>query len=88
MADSNDDANSNEYKIRFEADSCIGSGKCAEEAPDYWELNLETGIAEPKKPIISEEELEVNLEAARACPAKNGEGVIRIIDRETGEEIY
>lgn len=80
--------NSGRYKIRFEADSCIGSGKCAEEAPDYWELNLETGIAEPKKPIIAEDELDVNLAAARACPAKNGEGVIRIIDRETGEEIY
>lgn len=76
------------YKIRFEANGCIGSGKCAEEAPEYWDLNLETGIAEPQKPIITEDELEVNLAAAKACPAKNGKGVIRIIDRESGDEIY
>jgi ferredoxin len=76
------------YKIRFDADGCIGAGKCAEEAPEFWRLNLSTGIAEPKQPRFGEEHLEENLEAARACPARNGRGVIRIIDTETGEEIY
>lgn len=76
------------YKIRFEADGCIGTGKCAEEAPDFWSLNMDTGIAEPLQPAFDEEHLEENLRAARACPAKNGKGVIRIIDRETDETIY
>lgn len=76
------------YKIRFEAEGCIGSGKCAEEAPAFWSLNMETGIAEPKQPTFGEEHLEQNLRAAKACPAKNGRGVIRIIDRETGETVY
>ncbi|MFB6345566.1 MAG: ferredoxin [bacterium] len=78
----------NRFRIRFEADKCIGTGKCAEVAPDYWKLDISEGIAKPKQPTFSEDELDKNLEAARACPAKNGEGVIRIIDQETGEEIY
>lgn len=78
----------NRFRVRFEADKCIGTGKCAEVAPEYWELDLAEGIAKPKQPTFGEEDLEVNLEAAKACPAKNGEGVIRIIDQETGDEIY
>lgn len=78
----------NRYRIRFEADKCIGTGKCAEVAPEYWSLDISEGIAKPEKPTFDEDELEVNLQAAKACPAKNGDGVIRIIDRETGEEIY
>lgn len=75
------------YKIRFDAEGCIGAGKCAEEAPDFWSLNLSSGIAEPKQPTFGEEHLEENLAAAKACPARNGRGVIQIIDRETGEEL-
>lgn len=77
-----------QYQIRFDAKGCIGAGKCAEEAPEHWTLNLETGIAEPQKPIIPEDELEPNLRAARACPARNGRGAIRIYDRDSGEKIY
>ncbi|MFB6355277.1 MAG: ferredoxin [bacterium] len=77
-----------QYQIRFDADNCIGAGKCAEKAPEFWSLNLETGIAEPQKPIIDESELEANLEAAQACPARNGKGVIRIYEKETDEKIY
>lgn len=76
------------YKIRFDAENCIGTGRCSEVAPEFWSLNLSAGIAEPLQPTFGEEDLEENLEAAKACPAKNGKGVIRIIDRETGEEIY
>lgn len=77
-----------EYQIRFDAENCIGTGKCSEVAPEYWSLDLSKGIAEPEKPVIDEDELEANLAAAKACPAKNGEGVIRIYDKETGEKIY
>lgn len=76
-----------QYQIRFDAEGCIGAGRCAEEAPDYWTLNLDTGIAEPEKPIIAEDELEPNRRAAEACPARNGRGAIRIYDRETGERV-
>ncbi len=76
-----------EFQIRFDARGCIGAGKCAEEAPEHWSLNLSTGIAEPQKPIIPEDELDENIRAAKACPARNGRGVIRIYDRETGEKI-
>lgn len=75
------------YKIRFDAENCIGAGRCAEEAPDHWTLNFETGVAEPARPLVSEDELEANLRAARACPARNGRGVIHIHDRRTGERI-
>jgi len=78
----------NRYKIRFDAQGCIGTGKCAEKAPEFWSLNLSSGIAEPKQPTFGEKHLEENLTAARACPARNGNGVIRIIDRKTGDEIY
>lgn len=74
------------YKIIFEGKGCIGSGKCAE-VSENWEMNLETGLAQARSHYIDEEELEHNLDAARVCPAKNGEGVITVIDRETGEEL-
>lgn len=77
-----------EYQIRFDAKNCIGTGKCAEVAPEFWSLNLSEGIAEPEKPVINEDELEANIEAAKACPANNGDGVIRIFDKDTGEKIY
>lgn len=76
-----------QYQIRFDAEGCIGAGRCAEEAPDHWTLNFDTGIAEPEKPIIAADELEPNRRAARACPANNGRGAIRIYDRDTGERV-
>lgn len=74
------------YKIIFEANRCIGTGKCAS-VSENWTLDLETGIATPRTFFLTEEELEENVAAARRCPAKKGDGVIHIIDRETGEEI-
>jgi ferredoxin len=74
------------YKIVFEGKGCIGAGRCAEVSGN-WEMSLETGLANPKTHYIDEDELEENLEAARVCPAKNGDGVIHIIDRRTGDEI-
>ena len=74
------------YKILFDANGCIGSGRCAAVA-DNWSLDLETGIARPGSFFLSEAELAENIEASRRCPAKKGRGVIHVIDRRTGEEI-
>lgn len=74
------------YKILFEANKCIGTGRCAA-VSDNWELDIETGIAAPVSVFVSEAELEENVDAADSCPAKKGAGVIHIIDRRTGAEI-
>lgn len=74
------------YKIIFEANRCIGTGKCAE-VSDNWVLDLDTGIATPREFFIDESSLEENIDAAAHCPAKNGRGVIHVIDRASGEEL-
>lgn len=74
------------YKILFEANRCIGAGKCAT-ASDNWELDLETGIARPAAFFLTENEIDEHVEAAERCPAKKGAGVIHVIDRLTGREI-
>jgi ferredoxin len=74
------------YKIIFEANACIGAGKCAE-VSDNWELSLETGIAQPQAYFIDESQLQENVRAAEVCPAKKDRGVIHVIDRETGAEL-
>jgi ferredoxin len=74
------------YKIIFEANGCIGTGKCAEVSSN-WELSLDTGLARPRTYYVGEEELPHNVRAAEVCPAKKGRGVIHVIDRRTDEEI-
>jgi ferredoxin len=74
------------YKIIFEANRCIGAGKCAE-VSDNWELDLSTGVATPRAYFIDESDLSENVRAAEVCPAKKDRGVIHVIDRETGVEI-
>jgi ferredoxin len=74
------------YKIVFEANLCIGAGKCAEVSGN-WELDITTGIAKPRSYFVGEEALAENVAAVEKCPAKKGDGVIHVIDRETGEEI-
>ncbi|WP_436902710.1 ferredoxin [Halovenus halobia] len=74
------------YKIIFEANKCIGAGKCAEVSGN-WALDLSTGIASPNTYFIDESELDENIRAAEVCPAKKDVGVIHVIDRETGEEL-
>lgn len=74
------------YKVIFEANRCIGAGKCAE-VSDNWTLDLSTGIARPEAYFIEEADLAENLRAAEVCPAKKGDGVIHVIDRRTGEEL-
>jgi ferredoxin len=74
------------YKIIFEANKCIGAGRCAEVAAN-WEMDIETGLARPMAYYVGEDELEENLEAAEVCPAKKGDGVIHVVDRRSDEEI-
>ena len=74
------------YKVVFEANRCIGTGKCATVSAN-WALDLETGIARPRAFFFGEDELEGNLQAAEVCPAKKGDGVIHVVDRRTGEEL-
>ncbi len=74
------------YKILFDANGCIGTGRCAE-VGENWELDLSTGVARPGSYFLDESELEANVAAAERCPAKKGRGVIHVIDRRTGDEI-
>lgn len=74
------------YKIIFDANRCIGTGKCAEIAAN-WDLDISTGIATPQSFFVDDDSLSENLEAADRCPAKKGDGVIHVIDRRTGAEL-
>ncbi|WP_436907477.1 ferredoxin [Halosimplex marinum] len=74
------------YKIIFEANKCFGAGKCAE-VSDNWKLDISTGIARPEAYFIGEDDLDENVRAAEACPAKKDRGVIHVVDRRTDEEI-
>jgi ferredoxin len=74
------------YKVIFEANKCIGAGRCAE-VSDNWELDIETGLARPRAYFLDESDLEHNVRAAEVCPAKKGRGVIHVVDRRTDEEI-
>ena len=74
------------YKVVFEANRCIGTGRCAEVSAN-WELDLSTGLARPREFFLSEDDLDENVEAAELCPAKKGRGVIHVVDRRTGAEI-
>ena len=74
------------YKIIFEANKCIGAGRCAE-VSDNWELDLDTGIAAPKTYFVGEDDVEDEVRAAEVCPAKKDRGVIHVVDRRTNEEI-
>jgi ferredoxin len=74
------------YKLLFEANKCFGAGKCAE-VSDNWEMDLASGMARPSTYFFDEDDLDHNVAAAEACPAKKGEGVIHVVDRRTDEEI-
>jgi ferredoxin len=74
------------YKIIFEANKCFGAGKCAEVSRN-WKLDLDTGIANPRTYFIGEDEVDDEIRAAEACPAKKDRGIIHVVDRRTDEEI-
>ena len=70
------------YKIVFDRDNCIGAYACMAIAPDTWQEG-DDGKAILVKEFFDDEELKLQLEAARACPVN----VIKIYNEETGEEI-
>lgn len=74
------------YKVLFEANKCIGTGRCAEVAAN-WKLDMSTGIARPQTYFLGPAEAAENIAAAEHCPAKKGRGVIHVIDRRTDEEV-
>lgn len=74
------------YKIVFEANKCFGAGKCAEVA-DNWVMDVVSGMAKPKTYYVGEDDLDENVRAAEACPAKKEAGVIHVVDRRTDEEV-
>ncbi|MFC7167515.1 ferredoxin [Halospeciosus flavus] len=74
------------YKLIFEANKCIGAGRCANVSPN-WEMDLQSGMGTPVSYFFEESELDHNVEAAEKCPAKKGDGVIHVVDRRTNEEI-
>jgi ferredoxin len=74
------------YKVIFEANKCIGAGKCAA-VSENWELDISTGVARPEVYFFDEDDLDHNVQAAEACPAKKDRGVIHVVDRRTGEEV-
>ena len=74
------------YKVIFEANRCIGAGKCAEVSAN-WSLDIATGIAAPEGYFFGEEDLAHNVRAAEVCPAKKDRGVIHVVDRRTNEEV-
>lgn len=74
------------YKVIFEANRCIASGKCAEVSGN-WEMDLTSAIAQPGTYFFDEDDLDHNVRAAEACPARKGQGVIHVVDRRTDEEV-
>ena len=81
------------YKIRHDRPNCIGCTACANIAPEFWEMSDVDGksdvIGAKKTPEgweeldISEEDFELNMEAAEACPVN----VIHLVNIGTGEEL-
>jgi|TARA_Y100000310_G_scaffold302635_1_gene340152 ferredoxin len=82
------------YIVRYDRIGCIGAAACAAALPEVWDMDEEAkGILIGGKKIdeekdiwereIEEDELEANLEAAKACPVV----VIQIINKETGERL-
>ena len=74
------------YRIVFEGALCIATGRCAEVSGN-WTMDLERGVARPRSHFVDGEDLAHNLAAARVCPAKNGDGVIEVVDTATGETV-
>jgi len=74
------------YKIIFEANKCFGAGKCAAVSAN-WEMDVSTGLADPVAYFFDEDDLQHNVDAADACPAKKGDGVIHVVDRRSDEEL-
>lgn len=81
------------YRIVYDRSGCIGAGTCEALDPEDFEL-VEDGLADLKEgeevsddvweKEVPENREEAALEAARGCPVN----VIKIIDTDTGEQLY
>lgn len=81
------------YKIVYERDVCIGAASCVAVAPLVWELDNENkavlkGGKKTDNPNVYEKDLEekdlqLNLDAARACPVN----AIHIIETATKKRL-
>lgn len=81
------------YRIVYDRTGCIGAATCEALDPDDFEM-VEDGLADLKdgeevrdgvweKEVPAEREDDA-LEAAKGCPVN----VIKIVDTETGEQVY
>ncbi|MDO8660474.1 MAG: ferredoxin [Candidatus Woesearchaeota archaeon] len=81
------------YQIVYDREGCIGAAACAAVNAKDWEI-VEDGKANLLKSketskgiwerIITEDELKAHMDAAESCPVR----VIKIIDLETGKQMY
>ncbi|MFB6294515.1 MAG: ferredoxin [Candidatus Nanohaloarchaea archaeon] len=81
------------YKIVYDRTGCIGAGTCEALDPEDFEL-VEDGLADLKggeetsdgvwEKEVPEEREDDALEAAKGCPVN----VIKIVDTDTGEQVY
>ncbi|MDY6769237.1 MAG: ferredoxin [Candidatus Nanohaloarchaea archaeon] len=81
------------YKIVYDRTGCIGAATCEALDPQDFEL-VEDGLADLKggeetsdgiwEKEVPEEREEEALEAAKGCPVN----VIKIIDTDSGEQVY
>lgn len=69
------------YTIKYFREKCIGAGSCAEIAPDTWRID-EEGLAVQKKKECADKDADINIKAAKSCPAH----AIEIYD-EKGKQI-
>ena len=67
------------FQIIFHRNKCIGCNACVEAAPDRWRVSKKDGrcnLIEGKekkgiyRTVVSMEEYEINLHAAKNCPVK------------------
>ncbi|MFH8080939.1 MAG: ferredoxin [Candidatus Aenigmatarchaeota archaeon] len=80
------------YKIVYERDACIGAAACVAIAPMMWSLDKENkAVLKDGEKVnnnvfereIDEKDLEINLEAAYACPVN----AIHIVEKESGKKL-
>ncbi len=72
-----------EFELEYDREGCIGAGSCVAVHPDQWTLDNE-GKAVFVKKTFNTEDLEKNIEAAKACPVM----VIHIKNCKTGEQLF
>jgi len=82
------------YTIEYDRSGCIGAAACVAVDDNTWQIEDDGKASMQQKNVkgkgtnlekrkITEDELELTLEAARSCPVN----VIHIIDDETGERL-